>query len=61
MSEQGMRTNYYLCDYCAEKLDGDHLNTCVCIPTFPHEHRKKTTDGRRDPLSVCKHYETEGK
>ena len=47
-----------MCDYCAKKLDGDHLNTCICIPSYPREHRKKVMhDGVERPTDVCEDYE----
>lgn len=47
----------YLCNLCANKLDGDHLNTCVCLARYA-EHRKLSIDyGKQDPKEVCKHFE----
>lgn len=54
-------SNFYLCDVCALKMDGDHLNTCVCVPSFPREHRKLVAadhhgrGGARydDPGEIC--------
>lgn len=61
----GRVSDLYLCDTCAKMLDGDHLNTCVCLPSFPREHRKRAmhdhhgVGGTRhgDPHDVCEHYE----
>ena len=57
-------SDFYLCDTCAKKLDGDHLNTCICIASFPHEHRKHVMHdhngkgGKRydEPTDVCQSY-----
>ena len=29
----------YLCDECGQVVEG-HRNTCICVPSFPDEHRK---------------------
>ena len=58
-------SNFYLCDVCAKKLDADHFNTCICVPSFPHEHRKRPMydhhgkGGKRyvEPTKLCKHFE----
>ena len=58
-------SNYYLCDVCARKMDGDHVNTCICVPSFPREHRKKVMfdhhgkGGKRydEPRDVCRDFE----
>ena len=50
----------YLCDLCANKLDGDHLNSCECLP-FTGEHRKRAFEwGRDEPVEICRHFERKG-
>ena len=33
-------SNFYLCDLCNKVVD-NFRNTCTCLPTWPHEHRKR--------------------
>ena len=47
----------YLCDLCANKLNGDRPSTCECLARHT-EHRKLAIDyGKDNPLETCKQFE----